>query len=299
MKYMLAYYSLLKLGIVMTKNLLLFIKLIRLDKPVGIILLLWPTTWAIVTASDGNINYYLAAIFIAGVISTRSLGCAINDLADRKIDGKVKRTATRPLATGELKPRDALKVIFILSLTSLILLAYLPKQTWPIALIAALLMIIYPFCKRFLSCPQFILGLSFSTAILMVYSAVQNQISFQAWHLFIGSTLWSVIYDTQYALVDREYDLKLGVKSSAIWFGENIFTIIALLQISFISLWIYFGIISSYNIWYYSIICMIIITAYYQHNLVISDIPEKQFLAFKNNQWVGLIILLALYSQYL
>jgi 4-hydroxybenzoate polyprenyltransferase len=133
----------------------------------------------------------------------------------------------------------------------------------------------------------------------MVYSAIQNQISFQAWHLFISSTLWSVIYDTQYALVDREYDLKLGIKSSAIWFGENIFTIITLLQVLFISLWIYFGIISSYNIWYYSIICMIIITAYYQHNLAISDTPEKQFLAFKNNQWVGLIILLALYSQYL
>lgn len=283
----------------MTKKLLLFIKFIRLDKPVGIILLLWPTTWALITASDGNINYYLAMIFIAGVITTRSLGCAINDLADRKIDGKVKRTAARPLATGELKISDALKVIFILSIISLLLLVLLPIQTWPIAFIAATLMIIYPFCKRFLSCPQFILGLSFSTAILMVYSAVQNQIIFQAWCLFAASTLWSVIYDTQYALVDREYDLKLGIKSSAIWFGKYTFSIIALLQALFISLWIYFGIISDYNIWYYSLICMMIFTAYYQHKLVISGSSAKQFLAFKNNQWVGLIIMLALLSQYL
>ena len=295
---MLLYYPLSNIGANIMKSIIPYLRLIRLDKPIGILLLLWPTCWAFLTASNSTIDINLIVIFLCGVVVTRSLGCAINDLADRNIDGNVKRTEKRPLVTGELSIKNALLAITILGILALYLLYQLPYQTWDIALCAAILMIIYPFCKRLISCPQFVLGISFSCAILMVYSAIQNNIPIQAWYMFLLSTLWSVIYDTQYALTDRHYDLKIGVKSSAIWFGKHVYRAINIMQIIFLIGWILFGIKYEYNRWYYLTLIASCYLVYYQHKLIITNKPELQFKAFLNNKWQGFIILVALYTQF-
>ena len=195
------------------------IQLCRLDKPVGIFLLLWPTLWALLDAAQGMPPRWELIVFLLGVVLMRSAGCVINDYADRHWDGAVERTKQRPLITGAVKPWQALIVFVSLCLVAFGLVLTLNALTIQLALVAAALATLYPFTKRFTQLPQFVLGAAFSWAIPMAYAAISNQIPAHAWALFVANLSWTVAYDTQYGMVDRKDDLSVGIKSTAILFG--------------------------------------------------------------------------------
>ncbi len=274
-------------------------RLIRLDKPIGIFLLLWPTLWALWIASDGFPQLSLLLIFIAGVVLTRSAGCIFNDLADQRYDGHVKRTQQRPLATGQVSRFEAysLAAFFLLMAFNLVLL--LNILTLELAFIGAVLMIIYPFMKRFIHLPQAILGLAYSWGIPMAFAAQTNQVPLIAWLLFATAGLWSIAYDTMYAMVDRDDDIKIGVKSSAILFGKQDRLIIACLQFSLLGLLVLIGNLLQFNFWYFLSLAIAAGLAIYQQVLIINREPEKCFQAFLNNNWFGLTIFFGILISYL
>lgn len=205
-------------------------QLARLDKPIGSLLLLWPTLWSLWLAAGGWPGWQLLAVFIAGVWLMRSAGCVINDYADRHLDGHVKRTAARPLPAGRLGSRQALVFFAVLVLASFVLVLTLNRYTIALSLVGLLLAVVYPFMKRVTNLPQLVLGLAFSWAIPMAWAAVRGELVLTTWLLFLANALWTVAYDTYYAMVDRDDDLRIGVKSTAILFGRHDRTIILLLQ---------------------------------------------------------------------
>jgi len=271
-----------------------YIALCRLDKPVGIYLLLFPVIWALILASDHHLHSDITIPFILGVIVMRSLGCIINDMADKDIDPLVTRTRNRPLANGRLGMIQAYRLATGLACIALGLLLSLPMYCWPYALPAALLTVIYPFCKRWIQCPQLILGLAFSSAIPMVYSAICHTVPSQAWLLCILSTLWPIIYDTQYALVDKADDQRIGVRSTAIWFGDNVCWILAGLQGLFFLGWLGFGLLYHFSAW--SVIPFVLAAgvAIYQQQQVLSQKSTAAFAAFLSNRWLGCFLCLGI-----
>src|SRR6056300_1515673 len=208
----------------------LYMQLIRADRPIGIYLLLWPALWALWIAGDGQPTWWIVLIFVLGTALMRSAGCAINDYADRHIDGDVERTAGRPLATGMVTPKEALGVFVVLCLLAFVLVLFLNGLTIANSFVAVALAAIYPFMKRYTHLPQVVLGMAFGWAVPMAFTALQSQIPLVAWVLFSATVIWAVIYDTMYAMVDRDDDLKIGVKSSAILFGKHDVTIVMLLE---------------------------------------------------------------------
>ena len=267
-----------------------YIALCRLDKPIGICLLLYPVIWALLLASNHHPDIGICIAFILGVIVMRTVGCIINDMADKDIDPLVRRTANRPLANGQLSLQQAYRVAVCLLCAAYLILLTLPIYCWPYAIPSGLLTLIYPFCKRWIHCPQLILGLAFSSAIPMVYSAICHTVPTQAWLLCILSTLWPIIYDTQYALVDKADDKQIGVRSTAIWFGDAVTPILALLQSVFFVGWLAFAI--TYHFAVASIIPFSLAAgvAIYQQRLIASAITEKAFSAFLSNAWLGLCL---------
>jgi len=208
-----------------------YAKLMRIDKPVGVWLLLWPTLWALWLAGEGTPDQGLFLIFVTGVLIMRSAGCVLNDFADRKIDPYVERTRSRPLASGAVSPFEALTLFAALSLIAIGLATMLNQQAQLLAIVAASLTLIYPFVKRFVSIPQLILGAAFGWAVPMAFAAQTGETPELAWLVFGAAMTWAVIYDTFYAMVDREDDLKVGVKSTAILFGDVDLFVIAGLQL--------------------------------------------------------------------
>lgn len=273
-----------------------YIRLCRLDKPIGIYLLLWPTLWAIWLASKGAPSIKILLIFILGVVIMRSLGCVLNDIADRKIDPLVKRTATRPLARQDLTVKHALKFAVILAFMAASLLLLLPYRVYAFAIIAIFLTMLYPYSKRFIKCPQLILGLAFAWSIPMVYLVYYPELPRQAWHLFAIAVVWPIIYDTQYAMTDKDDDLKIGVNSSAIWFGSYDIYILATMQIIFIIAWLMFALYYKFKYYFFYVMIAVIILSYYQHCLVCQRERYSCFKAFCNNKWQGLLLLLAVIS---
>lgn len=267
-------------------------RLVRLDKPVGTLLVLWPTLWALWLASDGTPNGYLLVIFCLGAFFTRSAGCIINDLWDKDFDGKVKRTATRPLANGDLSPKTALIILAILALCSLGLVLCLNHFSLLLAFVAAGLTALYPACKRFLPIPQLVLGVTFNMGVLIAYAAVQNHLPWQAWLLYLIANLWTLAYDTEYAMVDRDDDLKLGLKSSAICFGNADRLVIGLCQAAVLIGLTILASLSHWNWHFYAglLICSVLFG--YQQQLIARRERTDCFKAFKNNQWVGLVLLI-------
>lgn len=207
-----------------------YARLMRLDRPVGTLLLLWPTLWALWLASAGRPDRSILVIFIAGVVLMRSAGCVINDYADREIDPHVARTRDRPLAAGRISSLEALLLFAVLALVGLLLALQLNRFTLLFAVAGAFLAVTYPFIKRFLSVPQLYLGLSFGWGIPMAYAALRESVPRVAWLLFVANILWVTVYDTMYAMVDRDDDLKIGVRSTAILFGDADRHVIAVLQ---------------------------------------------------------------------
>ena len=272
--------------------------LMRLNRPIGIYLLLWPTLWALWLASAGRPRSMLVIIFILGVIVMRSAGVVINDFADRNIDRHVARTRERPLTTGKVSSREAWALFISLMLIALGLVAMLNPFTIKLALVGAALAMIYPFTKRYLPFPQFFLGLAYAWGVPMAFGAVLGYVPLIGWVLYVAALLWPIAYDTMYAMVDRVDDSKIGVKSTAILFGEFDRPIIAIIQLIFLSILVLVGLIDKLSPSYYLACVVALSLMVYQQNLLSKANSTLYFRAFLNNHWVGLIIFVGLLLNY-
>jgi 4-hydroxybenzoate polyprenyltransferase len=262
-------------------------RLMRLHRPIGIWLLLWPTLWALWIASAGRPDAQVFAIMVLGTIVVRSAGCVINDFVDRKIDPHVARTADRPLATGEVAPGEALLLFGALMLIALGLVLTLNALTVQFAVAGALVTILYPFTKRFLSTPQFVLGVAFSWGVPMAFAASVGDVPRVGWLLFLATVIWVVVYDTQYAMTDRPDDVKVGVRSTAILFGELDRTFIAGLQALFLASLVLVGRSAGLGSWYYGGLAAAAVFCLYQAFLIKERDVVQSFRAFLNNAWLG------------
>ena len=271
----------------------------RIDKPIGTYLLLWPTYWALWIAQDGMPSYHLLAVFTLGVFIMRSAGCVINDFADRKVDGQVKRTENRPLITGALSTTEALILFFFLILNAFLLVITLQPYTILLSLVAVFLAVLYPFMKRITHLPQVVLGAAFSWGMIMAFAESTGEIPTVAWLLFVANLCWTVAYDTMYAMVDRDDDLKIGVKSTAILFGAFDKRIVLCLQLITLSLLFTVGDMLAFG-WPYQlslVVCAGLFT--YQQFLIVNRERDKCFKAFLHNHFVGMIVFLGIFVEYL
>ncbi len=272
--------------------------LTRLNKPIGIFLLLWPALWALWIAAGGVPDISILLIFIAGVVLMRSAGCVVNDLADRNIDLHVSRTNERPLTTGRVGFTEALTVAFFLVLLAFLLVLTLNPFTIKLSFVALFLAIIYPFSKRFTYLPQLFLGAAFGWAVPMSFAAQTGQIPEVAWMLFLITVLWAVVYDTMYAMVDREDDIRIGVKSTAILFEEADRLIIGILQLLVLSALVLVGQRIDAGTVYYAALAISSVFFFYQQYLIKDRIREKCFQAFLNNHWFGATIFAGIVLNY-
>jgi 4-hydroxybenzoate polyprenyltransferase len=264
-----------------------YLRLMRLHRPIGIWLLLWPTLWALWIASAGKPDETIFVIFVLGTIVVRSAGCVINDWADRKFDPFVARTAKRPLATGEVAPAEALLLFAALMLIALGLVLTLNPLTITFAGAGAVITIIYPFTKRFLSTPQFVLGVAFAWGVPMAFAAQAGDVPRVGWLLFLAAMIWVVVYDTQYAMTDREDDVKIGVRSTAILFGDLDRVFIVGLQLLFLASLVLVGRSADLGAWYYGGLGAAAAFAAYQAYLIKDRDGIQGFRAFLNNAWLG------------
>lgn len=273
---------------------LAYLQLMRMDKPIGTLLLLWPTLWALFTAAKGMPPLSILLIFVLGVIVMRAAGCVINDYADRHFDGRVKRTQHRPLATGRATEMEA-KVLFVVLLAiAFLLVLLLNRYTIGLSFIAAGLAMAYPFMKRYTHLPQLVLGVAFGWSIPMAFGAVNESLPLECWLLFAANLLWTVAYDTQYAMVDRDDDLRIGVKSTAILFAQYDNKIIALLQGLTLLLLIAFGYVQQFGKLYFITLALTATLFIYQCKLTKQREREACFKAFLNNQYVGIGVFVAI-----
>ena len=268
--------------------------LVRGDRPVGWLLLLWPTWWALWLAADGLPPLGTLAIFTAGVWLTRSAGCVVNDYADRWLDANVERTKSRPLATGEVSAREAFWLFVAMMLVAFLLVCLTNPLTILLSVAGAFLAASYPFLKRYTYLPQVYLGLAFGWGIPMAYAAVQGQVPEIAWLLFLGNLLWTTGYDTWYAMVDRDDDLRLGAKSTAILFGELDLIALGVLYGGFLVTLFLFGRRAELGVNYYVGLAVAAGFIAYQFVLARDRSREHCFAAFRNNQWVGLVVFLGI-----
>lgn len=275
-----------------------YARLMRLDKPVGVWLLLWPTLWALWLAGEGHPDGGLFLVFFIGVIVMRSAGCVLNDFADRKIDPQVARTRARPLATGAVAPAEALTLFFALALIAVGLAAMLNRPAQLLAVIAAALTIIYPFIKRFISIPQLVLGAAFGWAVPMAFAAQTGQTPQLAWLVFGAALVWAVIYDTFYAMVDRRDDLKVGVKSTAILFGDADLFVIAGLQVLMLVALILIGNMAQLGAWYFASIAIAALLMGWHQWLAKDRSPAGCFEAFRQNHYIGMVIFVGIVLDY-
>lgn len=273
-------------------------RLMRIDRPIGSLLLLWPTYWALWIAAQGSPSLHILIVFTAGVFLMRAAGCVINDFADRHFDGHVERTKHRPLPSGDVTEKEA-KILFA-ALVGLSFLLVLTLNTMTIWLSVAGLALawIYPFVKRVSHLPQVVLGAAFGWSIPMGFSAVSESLPLVCWLLFLVNIIWSVIYDTQYAMVDRNDDLKIGVKSTAILFGQYDKRIIGLLQVVMIGLLVVIGVLANLGLVYYGSLVLAAALFVYQQQLMVNRERAPCFKAFMNNNYVGFILFIGMVISY-
>jgi len=275
-----------------------YAKLMRIDKPIGVWLLLWPTLWALWLAGKGHPDQGLFVVFMCGVFVMRSAGCVLNDYVDRKIDPYVERTRTRPIASGAVAPTEALLLFVALASIAVGLATMLNRPARMLAIVAAGLTIAYPFIKRYVSIPQFVLGIAFGWAVPMAFAAQTGRTPPLAWLVFGVAVLWAVIYDTFYAMVDRDDDRKLGVKSTALLFGEVDLFVIAGLQLLMLAALTFVGLRAELGFWYYlSVASAASLMAYHQW-LARDRQPAGCFAAFLNNHYIGLIVFIGIVLHY-
>jgi 4-hydroxybenzoate polyprenyltransferase len=272
--------------------------LTRLHRPIGIFLLMWPALWALWLAGEGGPPWSVVLVFVLGVVLMRSAGCAINDFADRDFDGHVARTNQRPLATGVVSPPEAVGVFVVLCLVAFALVLQLNWQTVALSTVAVCLTLVYPFMKRFTHVPQLFLGAAFGWAIPMAYTAVTGSIPGQAWILFVATLIWALVYDTQYAMVDREDDRKIGIKSTAILFGDWDRVAVGLLQALMLGLLVWIGWQAGRGGWYFGGLAVAAGLFLYQQWLMRDRKPAPCFEAFLNNNYFGMAVFLGLVLDY-
>ncbi len=266
----------------------------RLDKPIGTYLLLWPTYWALWIACDGWPNAHLLLVFTLGVVVMRSAGCVINDFADRHVDGQVERTQQRPLVSGLITSQEAISLFGFLLGIALTLVSTLSWYAISLSVVAVVLAMVYPFMKRFTHLPQVVLGAAFSWGMIMAFAEAKGEIPPVAWLLFSANLLWTVAYDTMYAMVDRDDDIRIGVKSTAILFGENDKRIIGFLQLATLGLLFTVGEILAFGWPYHLSLVMVGGLFSYQQMLIAGRDRELCFKAFLNNHFVGLVVFIGI-----
>ena len=273
-------------------------QLMRLDKPVGTYLLLWPTLWALWLAAEGLPEWHLLFIFIAGVYLMRAAGCVINDYADRHIDGHVERTQQRPLATGQIDAKAALRLFASLCLLAFILVLFTNTLTILLSFVGVALAALYPFMKRYTHWPQLVLGLAFSWAIPMAFSAQTGGVPMVAWLAYIAVVLMTIAYDTYYAMVDRNDDLLIGVKSTAVLFGQWDRHIIVLLQLGCLLLLTYMGQLMALGVFFYG--SLVVMASLFVYQAIITRKRDRDacFKAFLNNHWASLAVWIGLVIEY-
>jgi len=276
-----------------------YVALTRLNRPIGIFLLLWPTWWALLIAGDGRPDAWIVVVFTLGVVLMRSAGCVINDFADRGFDGHVRRTRARPIAAGAVSPKEAMALFLVLCIAAFALVLTTNLYTVLLSFAGVLLAATYPFAKRYTYLPQFHLGLAFGWGIPMAFAAQAGSVPPTAWLLLIVNVLWSVVYDTMYAMVDREDDIRIGVKSTAILFGDADRFIIGVLQASMLgTLWLLGANLDLAWPFYAGLVVTAALFVYHQY-LIRGRAPEGCFRAFLHNNWAGMAIFAGLLASYL
>ena len=273
--------------------------LARFDKPIGILILLWPALWALWVASNGKPDLFVLFIICSGVVLMRAAGCVINDYADRDFDPHVERTKQRPIAAGKVSPKEALILFVVLCLTAFVLVLQLNLMTIMLSFVAAFLAASYPFMKRYTQLPQAYLGIAFGFAVPMSFSAQINEIPLVAWIMYLAVMLWALVYDTMYAMVDKDDDLKIGVKSTAILFGDRDREIMAVLQLIIIALLVWIGQMQQLGGFYYAGVAVALILSIYQQKLIFNRDKVLCFKAFLNSNYFGLAIFVGLVFDYL
>lgn len=276
----------------------LYAALIRLDRPIGTLLLLWPTLWALWIAGAGHPDPRVFAVFVAGVFLMRSAGCAINDFADRKIDGHVERTRERPVAAGALAPAEAVAVFAVLGLLAFALVLTMNALTVRMSFAAIVIAALYPFMKRFTSLPQYVLGAAFAWAVPMAFAAQTAQLPPVAWVLFVSVVLWTAAFDTIYAMVDRDDDLRIGVRSTAILFGDTERVAIAVMQALALAGLAGVGALAGLGVWYWLGLLAAAGSAAFQQVLIAGRDAENCFRAFLNNNTFGALVFAGIVLHY-
>ncbi len=280
-------------------KLLAFHRLMRTDKPIGALLLLWPTLWALWVATPGVPPLWILLVFVAGVWLMRAAGCVVNDYADRKFDGHVKRTANRPLPSGAVTENEARVLFVVLVVLAFALVLTLNTMTILLSVAALLLAWVYPFMKRYTHLPQVVLGAAFGWSIPMAFAAVSESVPLSCWVMFLANILWAVAYDTQYAMVDRDDDLKIGIKSTAILFGRHDKLIIGILQVAVLVLMVAIGALNGLGWQFYGAVIIAGALFVYQQKLIVNRDRDACFKAFMNNNYVGLVLFIGLAASYL
>lgn len=273
-------------------------KLIRLDKPIGILLLLWPTLWALWLSTLGRPDLRIVWIFALGTVLMRSAGCAINDYADRDYDGHVTRTRDRPLASGIIRPLEALMVAAVLALAAFALVLQLNALTIKYSFAALAIAVIYPFSKRFFALPQAVLGVAFGFGIPMAFAAQNNYVPGVAWLLLLGNIFWAIAYDTEYAMVDREDDRRIGIRTSAIAFGRFDVAAVMLCHALFLLTLVVAGVFFRLGLYYYLGLAAAAALAASQFAMIRSREPARCFRAFLHNNWIGAAIFAGILAHY-
>jgi 4-hydroxybenzoate polyprenyltransferase len=279
------------------KRLDVYERLMRLDKPIGILLLLWPTLWALWLAGQGKPNFVVVWIFVLGTILMRSAGCVMNDVADRNFDRYVERTRNRPVTTGEVDVKEAVILAMVLSLVAFSLVLFLNRLTILLSFVALALAMTYPLTKRFIAIPQAYLGIAFSFGIPMAYAALTNGVPAIAWQLMVANLFWVVAYDTEYAMVDREDDLKIGIRSSAIWFGRRDVAAVMVCYALMLGIMVFIGAQLSLMWPYYLGLVSAGGIMLYHYSLVRTRDPNRCFEAFLHNNWVGAVVFLGILAS--
>ena len=273
-------------------------KLVRLDKPIGILLLLWPTLWALWLSSRGQPGWEIVWIFILGTVLMRSAGCAINDYADRDFDGQVARTRDRPLAAGIIKPNEALIVAAVLTLAAFGLVLQLNRLTILLSMAAVVIAATYPFTKRFFVLPQAYLGIAFGFGIPMAFAAQTGRVPEVAWVLLLANVFWAVAYDTEYAMVDREDDRKIGIKTSAITFGRHDVKTVMICLTIFLLILVWIGWRYALGIYFFVGLLMAAGLAATHYPMIKDRDPQSCFRAFRHNNWIGAMVFAGLEASF-
>lgn len=273
--------------------------LARFDKPIGIFILLWPALWALWVAGQGKPDKFVLFVICAGVVLMRAAGCVINDYADRDFDPHVERTKQRPIAAGKVSPKEALILFVVLCLIAFALVLQLNVMTILLSFIAAFLAASYPFMKRYTNLPQAYLGIAFGFAVPMSFSAQTDTIPLVAWVMYLAVMLWALVYDTMYAMVDKEDDLKIGVKSTAILFGNRDREIMGGLQLVIIALLVMIGVMQQLGGFYYLGVAIALALSIYQQMLIYHREKSKCFKAFLNSNYFGMAVFVGLFLDYI